>query len=94
MFVVVQVAPGVWLIGGEVNCVALEIMVPGAIRAELGAGTEDDGNKELMVDDVPGSEVVVVAGGSVEDEIVDKICVAPLLASVFSRARATVLVPC
>ena len=92
MFVVVQVAPGVWLIRGEVNCLALEIKVPGVIRAELGAGTEDDGNKEPMVDDVPGSAVVDVAGGSVEDESVDKICVPPLVA-MFSRARTTELVP-
>ena len=67
----------------------------GVITAELGAGAEDDGNMELMVDDMLGSEVVVVvAGVSVEEEIVDKICVAPLLASAFSRAKTTELVPC
>jgi hypothetical protein len=93
VFVAVQVAPGVWLIRGEVNCAALEIMVPGVITAELGAGTEDDGNKEPMIDDVPGSAVVNVASGSVEDESVAKICVAPLVA-MFSRARTTELVPC
>ena len=69
-------------------------MVPDVMTAELGAEGEDDGAKELRVDDVPDCEVVAVAGGSVEDEIVDKICVAPLPASVFCRARATVLVPC
>jgi hypothetical protein len=93
VFVAVQVAPGVWLIRGEVNCAALEIMVSGVITAELGGGTEDDGNKEPMVDDVPGPAVVDVAGGSVEYESVDKICVPPLVA-MSSRARTTELVPC
>jgi hypothetical protein len=48
-------------------------MVPGVMTAELGAEGEDDGNKELMVDDVPDCEVVNVAGGSVEEESVDRI---------------------
>lgn len=40
---------------------------------------------ELLVDE--GSEVI-------EEERVDKISVAPLLATVFSRARTTVCTPC
>lgn len=94
VFVVVQLAPTVWLTRGEIICAAVETVVPGVITAELGAGGEDVGNKELLVDDVPASEVLDVAGGIVEDESVDKICVAPLLASMFSKARTTELVPC
>ena len=73
VFVAVQVAPGVWLIREEVICAALETMVPDVMAAELGAEGEDDGNKELRVDDVPNCEVVAVAGGSVEEDSVDRI---------------------
>jgi hypothetical protein len=53
--------------------------------AELGTGRADAVETELLVDE--GSEIV-------EEERVDKISVAPLLATMFSRARTTVCSPC
>lgn len=53
--------------------------------AGLGTGTADAVEMGLLVDE--GSEIV-------EEERVDKISVAPLLATVFSRARTTVCTPC
>jgi hypothetical protein len=44
---------------------------------------------------MPAIDLLAAEGGdTVDDARVDRISVAPLLASVFSNARITVLIPC
>lgn len=98
--VVSHVALGVGLIRTGVICAAVgsaepEVIAAGSlvIVAELGAGTGNAGVVELLVYDVPALKLIDVLVASIEDESRDNICVAPLLASMFSKTRTTVFTP-